>query len=162
MIVSTVHLDSLIGVRPFEPNHWRPLTDTIVRAQRSGETSMPRTATIGPAVYKRVTELTAEGKNRTEAFQIVAQERQMNPGTVAANYYRTARGESGTTRRPKTRARKAATATTKSRPTQARRRTAQPTTDTDMTTLANQISDLVQQLVRQVEERDRRLREVLG
>jgi hypothetical protein len=24
---------------------------------------MPRTATIGPAVYKRVTELTAEGKN---------------------------------------------------------------------------------------------------
>jgi hypothetical protein len=38
-----------------------------------------RTATIGPAVYKRVTELTAEGKNRREAFQTVAQEKGVNP-----------------------------------------------------------------------------------
>jgi hypothetical protein len=124
---------------------------------------MPRTATIGPAVYKRVTELTAEGKNRTEAFQTVAQERSMNPGTVAANYYRTARSEGGTTKRPKTRTRKASTTTTRTRRQAPRGRAAsQAKADTDLTTLANQIGDLVQQLVRQVEERDRRIREVLG
>jgi hypothetical protein len=123
---------------------------------------MPRTATIGPAVFKRVTELTAEGKNRTEAFQTVAQERQMNPGTVAANYYRTARSERGT-KRPKTTARKV-TESTKTTRTQAPRGRAatQPKTDTDLNRLANQISDLVQQLVRQVEERDRRIRELVG
>lgn len=123
---------------------------------------MPRTATIGPAVFKRVTELTAEGKNRTEAFQTVAQERQMNPGTVAANYYRTARSSDGTTKRPKTRARKATT-TRRARAQAPRGRAAsQAKADTDLKTLADQIGDLVQQLVRQVEERDRRLREVLG
>ena len=57
---------------------------------------MPRTATIGPAVYERVNELVGEGKNRTEAFQVVASERSMNQGT--ANYYRTARSK-GTTGR---------------------------------------------------------------
>jgi hypothetical protein len=126
---------------------------------------MPRTATIGPAVYKRVTELTAEGQNRTEAFQTVAQERSMNPGTVSANYYRVAPSQGGTTKRPKTRARKAtATATRKTTRTKAPRGRAatQPKADTDLITLANQIGDLVQQLVRQVEERDRRIREVLG
>jgi hypothetical protein len=131
---------------------------------------MPRTATIGPAVYQRVNELVGEGKTRTEAFAAVAQERSMNAGTVAANFYRTARSQGGTTQRPKTRARKASTTgrsrttTTTRRPrTQARRRAAATAkSDTDLTTLANQIGDLVQQLVRQVEERDRRLREVLG
>jgi len=122
---------------------------------------MPRTATIGPAVYKRVNELTAEGKNRTEAFQTVAQERSMNPGTVSANYYRVARGRGGTTSRPKTMARKATSARSRTRDPR-RRAATQPKTDADLTTLANQIGDLVQQLVRQVEERDRRLREVLG
>jgi hypothetical protein len=128
---------------------------------------MPRTATIGPAVYKRVNELVGEGKNRTEAFQAVAAERSMNPGTVAANYYRTARSEGGTTRRPKTTARKAtpgkATTTRRTRTQAASRgRASQRKADTDLNTLANQISDLVQQLARQVEERDRRIREVLG
>jgi hypothetical protein len=124
---------------------------------------MPRTATIGPAVYQRVTELTAEGKNRTEAFQTVAEEKNMNPGTVAANYYRVARSENGTTRRPKTRTRKASTTRKSTRTQTPRRRAAtQARVDTDLTTLANQIGDLVQQLVRQVEERDRRLRQLLG
>jgi hypothetical protein len=128
---------------------------------------MPRTATIGPAVYQRVDELVGEGKNRTEAFAQVGQERGQQPGTVAANYYRTARSQGGTTKRPKTRARKATTlrgSTTTSRPRgQARRRASVPATaDSDLGALANQIGDLVQQLVRQVEERDRRLREVVG
>jgi hypothetical protein len=121
---------------------------------------MPRTATIGPAVFKRVTELTAEGKNRTEAFQTVAQERSMNPGTVSANYYRTAQSAGGT-KRPKTRARKAAT-TRRAQSQAPRGRVVQPKADTDLASMANQISDLVQQLVRQVEERDQRLRELLG
>jgi hypothetical protein len=124
---------------------------------------MPRTATIGPAVYKRVNELTAEGRNRTEAFQTVAQERSMNPGTVSANYYRTARSDGETTKRPKKRARNASTTTTRTRTEAPRRRAAtQPKTDTDLTTLANQIGDLMEQLLRQVEERDRRLRELVG
>ena len=124
---------------------------------------MPRTATIGPAVYKRVNELVGKGKNRTEAFQAVARERSMNPGTVAANYYRTARTEGGTTRRPKTRARQAATTKrTRTRVASRGRAANQPKANTDLATLASQISDLVQQLVRQVEERDRRLRQLLG
>ena len=56
---------------------------------------MPRKASIGPAVYQRVNELATEGKSRTEAFEQVGQERGMNAGTVAANYYRTARSQSG-------------------------------------------------------------------
>jgi HAMP domain-containing protein len=127
------------------------------------EIHMPRTATIGPAVYERVNELVGEGKTRTEAFQAVASERGMNQGTVAANYYRTARSQDGTTKRPGTRARKATAAKTPSRGRAARGRASVPATaDTDLGALANQIGELVQQLVRQVEERDRRLREVLG
>ena len=126
---------------------------------------MPRTATIGPAVYERVNQLVGEGKTRTEAFATVSSERSMNTGTVAANYYRTARSQGGTAR-PKTRARKATTTRRASAPARRPRaqvRGAAPAkADGDLTTLANQISDLVQQLVRQVEERDRRLREVLG
>jgi hypothetical protein len=121
---------------------------------------MPRTATIGPAVYQRVNELTADGKNRTEAFEVVAAERSMNPGTVSANYYRTARSQGGA-KRPKTRARKATT-TRRTRTQTRSRATSQSRTDTDLTKLANQIGDLVQQLVRQVEERDRRIRQLLG
>jgi hypothetical protein len=48
---------------------------------------MPRTATVGPEILKRITELTKDGKTgRTEAFAKVAQERNMQAGTVAANY----------------------------------------------------------------------------
>jgi hypothetical protein len=125
---------------------------------------MPRTATIGPAVYRRVTELTREGKNRTEAFQTVAQERSMNPGTVAANYYRTARTQAGTpTRSGRTRQAKAVAAAP-ARRTRARRAPTRraPAADGDLSALANQIGDLVQQLVRQVEERGQKLRQILG
>ena len=54
---------------------------------------MPRKATIGPAVYERVNQLVSEGKTRTEAFTQIAQERSSRPGTIAANYYRTARAQ---------------------------------------------------------------------
>jgi hypothetical protein len=135
---------------------------------------MSRTATIGPAVYQRVNELVGEGKTRTEAFQAIAQERGMNAGTVSANFYRTARIQGGSTRSrraAKPRRRRAAEVVAAPSPTarrtQARRSPTRaptiqpPAPQADLAALAAQIGDLVQQLVRQVEERDQRLRELL-
>ena len=127
---------------------------------------MPRKATIGPAVFERVNQLVSEGKSRTEAFTQIAQERSSRPGTIAANYYRTARAQSPAAgRRRATRARKApaakrrATATAHRPPsgerTRCHRRRRHRRT-------GEQISDLLQQLVRQVQERDQRLRDLLG
>jgi hypothetical protein len=136
---------------------------------------MPRTATIGPAVYQRVNELVGEGKTRTDAFQVIASERGVNAGTVAANFYRTARSQGGSTRSrgaAKTRRRRAAAVVAAPSPTvrrtQARRSptrastTQPPAPQADLAALAAQIGDLVQQLVRQVEERDQRLRQLIG
>ena len=123
---------------------------------------MPRKATIGPAVYERVNELVGEGKSRTEAFAQIAQERSSRPGTIAANYYRTARsqGASGAGRRRSTPTRRSSAASP--RATSAATRRSARLQDGDIGQLANQISDLVQQLVRQVQERDQRIRELLG
>jgi hypothetical protein len=124
---------------------------------------MPRKATIGPAVYERVNELVGEGRSRTEAFAQIAQERSSRPGTIAANYYRTARsqGASGAGRRRSTRTRRSSAARPRAT-SAATRRSARIEGDGDIGQLANQISDLVQQLVRQVQERDQRIRELLG
>jgi hypothetical protein len=125
---------------------------------------MPRKATIGPAVYERVNELVGEGRSRTEAFAQIAQERSSRPGTIAANYYRTARSQgasgAGRRRRP-TRTRRSSAARPRAT-SAATRRSARIEGDGDIGQLANQISDLVQQLVRQVQERDQRIRELLG
>lgn len=122
---------------------------------------MPRKATIGPAVFERVNQLVSEGKSRTEAFTQIAQERSSRPGTIAANYYRTARaqpsaggGRRRTTRTRRAPARRPAAAAPAAAPARA--------AEGDIGALANQISDLVAQLVRQVQERDQRLRELLG
>jgi uncharacterized protein YoaH (UPF0181 family) len=122
---------------------------------------MPRKATIGPAVFERVNQLVSEGKSRTEAFTQIAQERSSRPGTIAANYYRTARAQpsAGGGRRRTTRTRRAsAPRPAAAAPAAAPVRAAEG----DIGALANQISDLVAQLVRQVQERDQRLRELLG
>ncbi|HEY2789227.1 MAG TPA: hypothetical protein VGI72_07195 [Gaiellales bacterium] len=123
---------------------------------------MPRKATIGPAVFERVNQLVSEGKSRTEAFTQIAQERSSRPGTIAANYYRTARAQpsAGGARRRTTRTRRASAPRrpAAAAPAAAPARAA----DGDIGALANQISDLVAQLVRQVQERDQRLRELLG
>jgi hypothetical protein len=121
---------------------------------------MPRKATIGPAVYERVNELVSEGKSRTEAFAQIAQERSSRPGTIAANYYRTARSQGASSSRTRTRRTRRSSA---ARPQSAAAgsQTAR-VQDGDIGRLANQISDLVQQLVRQVQERDQRIRELLG
>jgi hypothetical protein len=125
---------------------------------------MPRKATIGPAVYERVNQLVAEGKTRTEAFTQIAQERSSRPGTIAANYYRTARAQpaAGGGRRRSTRTRRASAPGSASAATPAPARRPAGAGDGDIGALANQISDLVAQLVRQVQERDQRLRELLG
>jgi hypothetical protein len=109
-----------------------------------------------------VNELVADGRSRTEAFTQIAQERSSRPGTIAANYYRTARsqGVSGGGRRRSTRARRATAA--KPRAAAAAPRATSRGQDGDIGALANQISDLVQQLVRQVQERDQRIRELLA
>jgi len=122
---------------------------------------MPRKATIGPAVFERVNQLVSEGKSRTEAFTQIAQERSSRPGTIAANYYRTARAQpsAGGARRRTPRTRRAsARSSAAAAPAAAPARAAEG----DIGALANQISDLVAQLVRQVQERDQRLRELLG
>jgi hypothetical protein len=125
---------------------------------------MPRKATIGPAVFERVNQLVSEGKSRTEAFTQIAQERSSRPGTIAANYYRTARAQSSSTgRRKVTRARKAPAARPRAAAPARRRASARAAAgDGDIGALANQISDLLQQLVKQVQERDQRLRDLLG
>ena len=125
---------------------------------------MPRKATIGPAVFERVNQLVSAGKSRTEAFTQIAQERSSRPGTIAANYYRTARAQSSSTgRRRATRARKAPAAKARAAAPVRRPAAARATAgDGDIGALANQINDLLQQLVRQVQERDQRLRDLLG
>jgi uncharacterized protein YoaH (UPF0181 family) len=125
---------------------------------------MPRKATIGPAVYERVNQLVAEGRTRTEAFTQIAQERSSRPGTIAANYYRTARAQpsAGGGRRRSTRTRRASAPRGAAAASAAPARRPATAGDGDIGALANQISDLVAQLVRQVQERDQRLRELLG
>ncbi len=130
---------------------------------------MPRKATIGPAVYERVNQLVSEGKSRTEAFTQIAQERSSRPGTIAANYYRTARAavpEVGTSphhAHPSCHHREAPSRKHICRNrSPAGERAGSRRRDADIGALANQISDLLQQLVRQVQERDQRLRDLLG
>lgn len=111
-------------------------------------------ATVGPEIYARVTELVTGGKSRTEAFAEVAKERKSSPGTVAANFYRVARQQGQARRRP--------AAARSLRTTQQRRRGRGALADGDLRQTVQQITELMEKLVSQVEERDRKLRELLG
>jgi hypothetical protein len=127
---------------------------------------MARTATIGSAIYEEVNKLVAEGKTRTEAFAAVAKKRKARDGTVAANYYRIAR-QQGQGRAPNaTRGKRAASTRSATErgiyAAQQGRGNGRASNDGDLASLAKQISDLTQELVRRVEERDRRIRELLG
>jgi hypothetical protein len=122
---------------------------------------MARPATIGPEIYERVNVLVAEGKTRTQAFDVVGKERKSRPGTVAANYYRVARSQGQTGRRRKASSgRRSASQTAAS--TRTRQRSASRNSNSDIGAIAQQIADLTQQLVAAVEERDARLRSLLG
>jgi len=126
---------------------------------------MARTATIGPAIYEEVNKLVAEGKTRTQAFAEVAKKRKARDGTVAANYYRVAR-QHGQGRKPTaTRKRAARRPSVTERgiyAAQQGRGNGRTSKDGDLASLAKQISDLTQELVRRVEERDRQIRALLG
>jgi hypothetical protein len=136
------------------------LSGTIPTATTREET-MARPATVGPEIYERVNVLVAEGKTRTQAFDVVGKERKSRPGTVAANYYRVARAQGQTGRRRKASSgRPSASQNTAS--TRTRRRSASANSNSDMGAIAQQIADLTQQLVAAVEERDARLRSLLG
>lgn len=123
---------------------------------------MPRTATIGPAIYKRVTELVGEGKRRSEAFVLVGEERGSSPGTVSANYYRVARAQNSGRAKGRTAAR------TRRRVRATTPRTQQTTSrravngNGDIGQIAREIAKLTDQLVRQIEERDRKIRSLIG
>ena len=127
---------------------------------------MARTATVGPAIFEQVNKLVADGKSRTEAFTQIARERKSRPGTVSANYYRVARQQGKGRKHAATATRRAAS---KSSAPQRRVSSAQrgrhngrTSSDGDLASLANQIAGLTQELIRRVEERDRRLRELIG
>ncbi len=128
---------------------------------------MARTATIGPAIFEQVNKLVADGKSRTEAFTQIARERKSRPGTVSANYYRVARQQGQGRKRGATRTRRAAG----SKPSATQRRVSsaqrgrhngRTSSDGDLASLAKQIAGLTQELVRRVEERERRIRELVG
>ena len=128
---------------------------------------MARTATIGPAIFEQVNKLVADGKSRTEAFTQIARERKSRPGTVSANYYRVARQQGQGRKGGATRTRRADGSTSSA--TQRRVSSAQrgrhngrTSSDGDLASLANQIAGLTQELLRRVEERDRRIRELVG
>ena len=126
---------------------------------------MPRTATIGPEIFERANTLVAEGKTRTEAFALIGKERGSRPGTVAANYYRIARaqGQGRAKRRTATtRTRRAATANAATPTRRTRTRSAADNGGGDIRQISQQIADLTQQLVRQVEERDKKIRSLIG
>jgi hypothetical protein len=90
----------------------------------------------------------------------------MNAGTVSANYYRVVRSSSGgtaTNRRRKADSRRSSAGT--KAPSEETRPGAvgRPQGENDLTALADQkIGELVQPLVCRLEERDRRLRKLLG
>jgi hypothetical protein len=127
---------------------------------------MARTATIGPAIYERVGKLVAGGKTRTEAFAEVAKERKSSPGTVAANYYRVARqegeGRKQTAKRGRAAARRRSATQRGIYAAQQGRGNGRAGSDGDLASLAREIRDLTQELVRRVEERDRAIRRILG
>jgi hypothetical protein len=127
------------------------------------ERRMARTATVGPEIFERTNTLVAEGKSRTEAFAQIGQERGSSPGTVAANYYRVARSQGqGSAQRRTTRSRPRKVSTATATPARQTRRRAPASGNGDIRQIARQIADLTDQLVRQIEERNQKVRALLG
>src|SRR4249919_3079365 len=112
---------------------------------------MPRTATIGPAIFEQVNKLVADGKSMTEAFAQIARERKSRPGTVSANYYRIARQQGqGRTRSatPSRRAGGSNRSATQRRVSSAQRgrHNGRTGSDGDLASLAKHIAALTQEL----------------
>lgn len=124
---------------------------------------MPRAAVIGPEIHAKVTELVASGMSKSDAFKQVAKERKSSEGTVSANYYRVQRQQGQGRKRGPTRTRRsvAKPSVTERSAAQRGRRNGRTSSDRDLESLAKQIGDLTQELVRRVEERDQALRELV-
>ena len=128
---------------------------------------MARTATVGPAIFEQVNKLVADGKSRSEAFTQIARKRKSRPGTVSANYYRVARQRGQGRKQAATRTRRGAGRTPSATQrglssAQRGRHNGRTCSGGDLASLAKQIADLTQELVRRIEERDRRIRELVG
>jgi hypothetical protein len=126
---------------------------------------MARAAMIGPEIHAQVTDLVASGMSKSDAFKQVARERKSSAGTVSANYHRLQRqqgqgGKRGTTRTRRSVAKPSVTKRGISA-AQRGRRNGRTRSDGDLASLAKQIGDLTQELVRRVEERDQALRELV-
>jgi uncharacterized protein YoaH (UPF0181 family) len=124
---------------------------------------MARAAVIGPEIHAKVTELVASGMSKSDAFKQVAKERKSSEGTVSANFYRVARqGRKRTPTRGRPAASKRSATERGMYAAQRGRGNGRTSNDRDLASLAKQISDLTQELVRRVEDRDRQIRELLG
>jgi hypothetical protein len=99
---------------------------------------MARDGSVGQQTFEAVTKLVDDGKTRTEAFAEVASDRGQQAGTVAANFYRVARAQGGTSgrKRPATRAR-----------TLARKATPAPARTRSTGSVGDQLASLIQQMV---------------
>lgn len=126
---------------------------------------MARAAVIGPEIHAQVTQLVAGGMSKSDAFKQVAKERKSSAGTVSANYYRVQRQQGQGRKRGAARTRRSvAKPSMRVRDTsavQTGRRNGRTRSDGDLASLAKQIGDLTQELVRRVEERDKALRELV-
>jgi hypothetical protein len=60
-------------------------------AKGEAQPKRTRDGSIGRNTFERVEELLKQGKNKTEAFKVVAADTGKTVGTVSANYYRVAR-----------------------------------------------------------------------
>jgi hypothetical protein len=127
---------------------------------------MARAAVIGPEIHAKVTELVAGGMSKSDAFKQVAKERTSSEGTVSANFYRVARQQGQGRKRSAARGRRAATRRSATQrgvaSAQRGRGNGRTSSDGGLESLARQITDLAQELVRRVEQRDRELRRIVG
>jgi hypothetical protein len=113
-------------------------SDPHLTSKGAATMAQTRDGSVGRETYEAVTKLVDGGKTRTEAFAEVATARGQQAGTVAANFYRVARAQGGTSgrKRPATRAKPVAR---KATPTPARTRSTG--------SVGDQLASLIQQMV---------------
>jgi hypothetical protein len=87
-------------------------------ARAKAQPKRTRDGSIGRDTFEQVEALLKQGKNKTEAFKVVAADTGKNVGTVSANYYRVAR-TSGTVKPRKRQAQAAPARSTRGRQTAA-------------------------------------------
>ncbi len=125
-----------------------------------------RDGSVGRDTFKQVEALLKQGKNKTEAFKLVASDTGRNSGTVAANYYRVARAN-GAVKPRKVRAKAAPTTAKRGRQKTAQsvRRPSNPRSGNNaqsMDQIVGQLLANVQALTEAVKAQDAEVRELRG